>query len=122
MRPRPITLKAFAGELVALLLCLPLTAAPDARKGMKAKIPTLGRVVIGWQMNTDTMGVYGDYYLKRAIVAMLGLGANLPEDAVYPLNIGDADGKPLTGENQYVPHFAGRRNPARGRLLIGDVV
>ncbi|MGA7936082.1 MAG: hypothetical protein WCA35_21185 [Kovacikia sp.] len=62
---------------------------------MQAKIPTLARVVNGWQMNTDTMGVYGNYYLKRAIVAMVGLGANLPEDAVYPLNIGDADGKSL---------------------------
>jgi len=31
-------------------------------------------------MNTDTMGVYGDYYLKRAIVSQLGRGANLPED------------------------------------------
>ena len=39
------------------------------------------------------MGVYGNYYLKRAIVALIGLGANLPEDAVHPLNIGDEDGK-----------------------------
>ena len=72
---------------------------------MRAKIPTLARVVNGWQMNTDTMGVYGNYYLKRAIVALVGLGANLPEDAVYPLNISDADGKPLTGANKYVLHF-----------------
>jgi hypothetical protein len=42
---------------------------------------------------------------------MLGLGADLPEDAVYPLNIGDADGKPLTGANQYVLHFAGSEIP-----------
>jgi hypothetical protein len=67
--------------------------------------------VNGWQMNTDTMGVYGNYYLKRAIVALLGLGANLPEDAVYPLNIGDADGKPLTGTNKYVLHFAKNEIP-----------
>ena len=33
-------------------------------------------------MNTDTMGVYGKYYLKRAMVARIGLGANVPEDAV----------------------------------------
>ena len=81
-------------------------AAPDALKAMQAKVPTIARVVNGWQMNTDTMGVYGNYYLKRAVVAMVGLGANLPEDAVYPLNIGDADGKPLTGTNNYVLHFA----------------
>jgi hypothetical protein len=74
-------------------------AARDALKAMRAKIPTLARVVNGWQMNTDTMGVYGNYYLKRAIVALVGLGANLPEDAVYPLNMGDADGKPLIGAN-----------------------
>jgi hypothetical protein len=72
---------------------------------MKEKIPTLARVVNGWQMNTDTMGVYGNYYLKRAIVAMLGLGANQPEDAIYPLNIADADGNPVRGENRYVLSF-----------------
>ena len=51
-------------------------------------------------MNTDTMGVYGDYYLKRAIIAMIGLGANQAEDAVYPLAISDADGRPITAENR----------------------
>ena len=68
-----------------------------AQKLMAWKAPTLARVVNGWSMNTDTMGVYGNYYLKRAMVAQLGLGANLPEDAIYPLNLGDATGKPLDG-------------------------
>lgn len=80
-------------------------AAPDAFKIMQMKSRTLARVVHGWQMNTDTMGVYGNYYLKRAIVAWIGLGANLPEDAVYPLCVGDADGRPLTGGNTYILHF-----------------
>jgi hypothetical protein len=86
-------------------------AAPDALTAMKEKIPTLARVVNGWQMNTDTMGVYGNFYLKRAIIALVGLGANLPEDAVYPLNIGDADGKPLKGANQYTLHFGKNEIP-----------
>jgi hypothetical protein len=58
-----------------------------------------------WSMNTDTMGVYGDYYLKRAIVAQLGLGANQPEDAIYPTNLADSEGKPLDAANRYSIHF-----------------
>ncbi len=81
-------------------------AAPQAAQSLMAwKVPTLARNVNGWSMNTDTMGVYGNYYLKRAIVAQLGLGANLPEDAIYPLNLGDDTGKPLDGANKYVLHF-----------------
>lgn len=80
-------------------------------KTMQEKMPTLARVVNGWGMNTDTMGVYGDYYLKRAIVAMVGLGANQCEDAVYPMCFGDADGKPLMGQNKYVLHFEKEQLP-----------
>jgi len=72
---------------------------------MKWKVATLARVANGWSMNTDTMGVYGNYYLKRAIVSQLGLGANLPEDAIYALILGDSAGQPLDGANKYVLHF-----------------
>lgn len=75
-------------------------------KLMKDKLPTIARVTNGWQMNTDTMGVYGNYYLKRAIVSLVGLGANQVDDAIYPLNIVDVDGKPVMAENKYVLHFA----------------
>jgi hypothetical protein len=83
-----------------------LASAPaEAQKLMALKLPTLARVVNGWSMNTDTMGVYGNYYLKRAIVAQVGLGANLPEDAIYPINLADETGKPLEGANKYTLHF-----------------
>lgn len=83
-----------------------LAGAPeDGRKLMAWKLPTLARVVNGWSMNTDTMGVYGNYYLKRAIIAQAGLGANLPEDAIYPINLGDETGKSLDGANRYTLHF-----------------
>jgi hypothetical protein len=75
-------------------------------KLMHDKSPTIARVTNGWQMNTDTMGVYGNYYLKRSIVALAGLGANQPDDAIYPLNISDADGNPVIAENKYVLHFS----------------
>jgi hypothetical protein len=78
----------------------------EARKRMTGKLPTMARVVNGWQMNTDNMGVYGNYYLKRAIIAMIGLGAIPAEDALYPLNVAASDGKPMHGDKQYVLHFA----------------
>jgi hypothetical protein len=77
----------------------------EALEQMQAKLPTLASVVNGWQMNTDTMGVYGNYYLKRAIVTMLGLGANPAEDATYPICLTDRDGQPLDGGNDYVLRF-----------------
>ncbi|WP_112664216.1 DUF1254 domain-containing protein [Microvirga flavescens] len=76
-----------------------------AQKLMAWKVPTLARMVNGWSMNTDTMGVYGNYYLKRAIVAQLGLGANLPEDAIYPMSMTDDAGRPFDGANKYTLHF-----------------
>ena len=72
---------------------------------MAWKLPTLARVANGWSMNTDTVGVYGNYYLKRAILAQQGLGANVVEDAIYPLNLGDESGKPLDGANKYTIAF-----------------
>jgi hypothetical protein len=89
-----------------------IEAAPEAaQKLMEWKVATLARVANGWSMNTDTMGVYGNYYLKRAIVTQLGLGANLPEDAIYPLNLADDTGKPLDGANKYTINFDKGRAP-----------
>lgn len=81
------------------------TVPEAAQKLMEWKVPTLARIANNWSMNTDTMGVYGNYYLKRAIVTQLGLGANLPGDAIYPLNLADKDGKPLDGASNYTIHF-----------------
>jgi hypothetical protein len=81
-------------------------AAAAALQLMRDTAPRIARVTNGWQMNTDTMGVYGNYYLKRAVIAQAGLGANQTDDAIYPLNIGDAEGKPVLAENRYVLHFA----------------
>jgi hypothetical protein len=86
-------------------------APSDAQQLMAWKMPTLARVVNGWSMNTDTMGVYGNYYLKRAIITQWGLGANPPEDAIYPPNLGDETGKPLDGANKYTLHFERGETP-----------
>ncbi len=80
-------------------------APKDAQALMAWKFPTVGRVANNWSMNTDTVGVYGNYYLKRAIMTQQGLGANVPQDAIYPLSLGDKDGKPLDGNKNYRIHF-----------------
>jgi hypothetical protein len=98
--------KNFDIEKVSPVVKKALETAPKAgQELMEWKLPTLARVANHWSMNTDTMGVYGNYYLKRAIIAQVGLGANLPEDAIYPLNLGDESGQPLDGANRYVLHF-----------------
>ncbi|MBO1414625.1 DUF1254 domain-containing protein [Streptomyces sp. FH025] len=40
--------------------------------------------VNGWTFFTTDIGYYGTDYVQRAYVATIGLGANLPKDALYP--------------------------------------
>lgn len=68
----------------------------------------------GWGYTTKT-GLYGTDYFMRAFVTAIGLGANRPQDAVYPSSQKDGDGKAYDGANKYVLHFAkGQMPPARG--------
>jgi hypothetical protein len=59
----------------------------------------------GWYISPD-LGVYGTNYLHRAAVALLGLGANLPEDELYAMTRVDSEGRQLNGQNRYVLSFA----------------
>jgi hypothetical protein len=69
--------------------------------------------VNGWSISRD-MGRYGANYRHRAVIAMVGLGANLPEDAIYPMTVVDGDGKRLNGSNKYIIKFAkGQLPPAQ---------
>jgi hypothetical protein len=72
-----------------------------------------GKIVNGWEFMTN-VGHYGTDYLWRAVVALVGLGANLPEDAVYPRRTTDADQQLLTGANQYAIRFAKDQLPPVG--------
>jgi hypothetical protein len=94
-----------AGRFDAAQLSEIEAGARTAREAILAALPTLGTQVNGWTTFTDTMGVYGNYYFKRAVVAAVGLGANPAEDAIYPVLMADADGEPLSGEHDYRIHF-----------------
>jgi hypothetical protein len=96
-------------------------AARGLERAPKAGVETImayfkkaGIEVNGWQIMLKT-GVYGTDYLQRAFVTAIGLGANRPQDAVYPTSEVDGSGKPYSGSNKYVMHFAkGQTPPARG--------
>jgi len=60
-------------------------AAVDRQMPPKVQVDSMSAVT----------GVYGNYHLKRTIVTQVGHGTNLPNEAIYPLNIGDSNGKPL---------------------------
>jgi hypothetical protein len=59
----------------------------------------------GWDIQPATIGKYGTDYVQRAVVAVVGLGANIPEDAVYPHATTDSTGELLDGANKYVIRF-----------------
>jgi hypothetical protein len=61
--------------------------------------------VRGWSTPPAMLGNYGTFYNTRAVVAMVGLGANLPADAMYPNTAVDNTGKRLDGSHRYRLHF-----------------
>jgi hypothetical protein len=68
----------------------------------------------GWGFTTKT-GIYGTDYLMRALVTAIGLGANRPQDAVYPTSLKGADGRKYNGASKYVMRFGkGQLPPAIG--------
>ena len=68
----------------------------------------------GWAFTTKT-GLYGTNYLMRALVTAIGLGANRPQDAVYPTSLKDADDSAYDGSNKYVIRFdKGQAPPVEG--------
>jgi hypothetical protein len=52
--------------------------------------------VHGWNTNLG-VGAYGDDFALRAAVARIGWGANVPEEAVYPVSRVDGSGDPYDG-------------------------
>lgn len=69
-----------------------------------------GQKVNGWQCSPD-VGRFGTDYRWRAEVALMGLGANLPDDAVYLHAREDMAGQLLTGARRYTVTFQAGQLP-----------
>ena len=80
----------------------------------------------GWIVTKGLYGSgrYGTDYLQRALIAYVGAGGNVPEDATYPIARLDADGKLLNGANRYVLHFTKADIPPvdPAGILVADAV
>lgn len=74
------------------------------RKAVDEEQSRLGEMANGWQISLDT-GRYGTRYAYRAAWAYNALGANLPEDALYPIAMTDGEGRRLNGSNKYELRF-----------------
>ena len=86
-------------------------ALPDATR-LKAYQDALK--TDGWLLPAANIGDYGTDYDFRAFVAVVGLGANTPDEAIYPAGIADGSGALYNGANDYRLTFApGQQPPAR---------
>ena len=86
-------------------------AASDGLKILHARMPDLTHIVNGWSLTTDILGVYGNAYIKRAAVAIAGLGTSEAVDTIKLVNVADHDGKPIDGDNKYILTFPEGETP-----------
>ena len=81
----------------------------EARRGMAAQ--RIGAGIQGWTYLPSTLGFYNQDYAVRAAVALAGLAALPPAEAMYMNPVGD-QGRMLTGPGPYVLRFPAGQMPA----------
>jgi len=110
MPGRPFDARTLGPAAAAALKDVPKTAFGQ----IMAFFPKAGTNENGWMFTTKT-GLYGTNYLGRALVTVIGLGANRPQDAVYPTSETDGTGQPYDGSKKYVMHIEkGQMPPVNG--------
>ena len=81
---------------------------------LQFKVNKAVKNVNGWGYTTKA-GLYGTDYFMRALVTAIGLGANRPQDAIYPTSLKAVDGHAYDGSSKYVMHFPkGQLPPVSG--------
>jgi hypothetical protein len=82
------------------------TGHADARRAIRGG-PALGGGAArnGWTVPPRTLGNFGTDYGLRAVVALTGLAALEPAEAMYMTANVDSEGRPLDGINRYSMRF-----------------
>jgi hypothetical protein len=89
-------------------------AWPDLTALLRAPMRSQTRVVQGWEYPPPSVGRWGDDLLLRATVALQGIGALDPSEAVYLSTSLDTDGAPLHGSRKYQVRVPPGGLPVRG--------
>ena len=84
--------------------------AGAGERRITAEVASRTELVDGWSVQRD-IGVYEDDVALRAFVSRIGWGANVPEEAVYPVARVDAEGDALEGAGTYTITFAADQLP-----------
>ena len=71
----------------------------------------MGSLENNWNVTRTGVGSYGKHYDVRALIALIGLGANLNADASYPNCQLDENGEKLNGSKKYIIHFNKGQTP-----------
>jgi hypothetical protein len=82
--------------------------AAQSLGGMIAQsVALIGLVKNGWLIPPADVGFGGADYMSRGGVAVFGLTANTPIQAIYYTGTADGNGEPFTGEQNYTVTFTG---------------
>jgi hypothetical protein len=91
-----------------------LAEASELPNATRFDVFSRARASGGWYTPPATIGRYGADYLFRAQVAVVGVGANTPAEAIYPTALADANGNLLDGAKRYRMTFAPGETPPAG--------
>lgn len=72
---------------------------------LKAEATNYAQQMGQWIYYGDPIGDFGTAYTYRAMVALMGLGANTTDVAIYPKTDVDSTGAVLTGKKTYTLHI-----------------
>lgn len=80
-------------------------AVGEARQRMAWKTKSLAPVVNGWQLDTISVGVYGNDYLKRAVLAGVSLCALPSEEAIFCTSFSITESGVHPDTDRFLLHF-----------------
>ncbi len=102
---QPFSMDNFSDPVKEKLEAIPNDVDKNFKSIIASNDPS--SLVNGWSKSYQmpNMGNYGTDYNFRALIAYVGLGANLRKDAIYPNTALDSDGNLLDSDSKYVLHF-----------------